>query len=222
MRVIGIDPGRKGAIAVLKENRKIVECIEMPTKRDPAGKETQRSIDFHQLYAFLGKFQHEKPIVIIEKVRAIKGSAAMSTFKFGRNYQAVVDAAEVWKYPIRYVEAKYWQDHFFGETVWKPKKKGRYGKLKNDTKAMALIAARKIWRSKGTQEEHFYPNYKVEMGDRAVPHDGKVDALLIAYWGIKNVLEKGLHPYGPVAVKTPTLFKSEEHTSIFKGFRPEE
>jgi len=221
MVLIGIDPGRTGAIAVIRHNdRKIIDCIEMPMKDDEAGNKSRQSVDFHQLYIMLGKYKDLKPIVIIEKVRAIKGSAAMSTFKFGRNYQSVVDAADVWKYPIRFVEPKKWQAHYFNEGMHKPKIEGRYGKLKTDTKLMALRAAKKIWKHTGTQDEHFYPTYVKKRPPNAKVHDGKVDALLMAYWGLRHILEKGLHPYGTIPVKLEPIFDSEKHVGALDGYVP--
>lgn len=182
----------------------------MPTKpkRDFKGKasKTEKEIDFHTLSLFIGKWAKKgNCICLIEEVRHIHGASGMSTFKFGQNYQSCIDAVDAWMLPINFVPPKTWQKHF---------------KSKNDSvrnaKDRALSYAKRIWANPLTQQRFFFQNDNgVRSRNVRLPHDGIVDALCIAYWGIRHIVERGRHPFGPVSVKQRAIFASEkENPSI--------
>lgn len=190
MVIIGMDPGANGGIAILNEKGKVLETFIMPIYKD-----TRRDVDFYALASILSKYRKRKPIVVLEKVHAIQGCAAATTFKFGQNYQACKDAANIWKMPLFDVYPKEWQKLVFNPN-YHPKKKTKSGKRKTDTKAKALAAARKLM-AQNSWTIHLFKDY--ERGFRpknAKPHDGKVDALCIAYWGYRKVAQSSLKcPY---------------------------
>lgn len=115
-------------------------------------------------------------LFIMEDVHAIFGSSAKATFSFGH----IVGALEVMlianSIPFVLVQPKKWQKEMW-EGVPLQKKSSSTGKTKvTDTKAMSLIAAKRI-----------FPNEDLRRNSRCkVAHDGKVDSLLIAEYARRN------------------------------------
>lgn len=179
--VVGADPGRKGAVVVLDaETGKIVDMIPSKMNGD--------ELDHHYLHNRLVKYRGACESVWLENVHAIFGSSAGATFAFGDAYGALrVILALVLETPfdgngVQTVSPKVWQ-----KTAWKnieivasPKMKdGRPIVLKSglpkmdvDTKATSLRAAQAIFPG----ESFILPRCRK-------PHDGVVDAALIAYHG---------------------------------------
>jgi hypothetical protein len=207
MIFIGIDPGNHGGVAVLKENKQIIETFAMPILKSNSGK-TSYEIDFYTLTLKLGKYKDQKPLVIIEELTGRGGWGATQTFKFGRNYQTCINAVEGWRMPAKYVKPQEWQKHF-------PKlrnDKNRSEKLTKQqlSKLRAWQAAKRIWVNPKTQNRYFKAHKEEKERHNAKKfHDGIVDALCIAYWGIKHLGETGKHPYEPMDMKNKPLFESE-------------
>jgi hypothetical protein len=169
MKVIGIDPGAKGAFAIVDHGRLTLTetlpktCGELSIKRFVKRlRELSMGVDY----------------VLIEKVHSIPGASSKSTFQFGVNVGFCTFAAQMADLPIEYVEPKKWQKHYFHGAVRLFKK----GTDKVDTKAMAAREAREL-----------FPDHNFFLTTRATkPHDGLVDAALIAYYGstFKRVTKK--------------------------------
>lgn len=166
---IGCDIGKSGAIVIQDlENGNIVKQV-MPI----VGKD----VDVHELISILEAFKDTDCMVIIEDVRAIFGAAASSTFTFGFVAGVTEAALIALKLPYRRVNPKIWQKLAFAgvKEIRKPSTKNKLGKEikgKVDTKAMALIAAKRL-----------YPNVDLRPTERSKnPHDGIVDALLMSWY----------------------------------------
>ncbi len=114
------------------------------------------------------------PYLVFEKLGVIFGSSKATAFSMGYQSGAVEMMAIALGIPYTKVPAKQWQkDMFQGVDVIK-----KTGKTSNDTKAMALIAVKRI-----------FPTQKLTFGDRATkPHDGLVDALLMAEYAKRKNL----------------------------------
>ena len=163
---IGIDCGLDGALAKLDKSGRILELLRMSTLKKGKG----RKIDIATLSDYLHHQSHTGALtVIIEDPGGHAPSAAglrSMTYSF-----AVTEAACVIG-RIRYelVMARRWQAEY-----WTRPKMPKGAKF--DTKAAALDAARKLW-----------PAQDWTHSERAQkPHEGFVDAALIAEWGRRKL-----------------------------------
>ena len=156
---IGIDIGKKGAIVVLAREpwTKAIDPIVMPIIGD--------QVDYHELYDILSRYAKTNCHVIFEKLGVIFGTGKSTAFSMGHQAGAVEMACIALRIPYTKVPAKQWQKEMFQgvDEITKP------GKSSRDTKAMALIAAKRL-----------FPDFKMTFGRATTPHDGVVDALLMA------------------------------------------
>ncbi|MDF3917497.1 hypothetical protein P3W43_01365 [Salinicola salarius] len=96
--IIGIDPGQKGGIAIMTEDRNACGYV-MPL----AGKE----IDGHELANYLRGLPDV--LVIIEKVHSMPKQGVASTFKFGMGFGIVIGVCEALGLPYRLVTPQAWK-----------------------------------------------------------------------------------------------------------------
>jgi len=168
---IGIDIGKKGAICVLNPDG--IEIYPMPMVKDELAYSDLYDLMQHIQAVTLAK-TGGNPHVVFEKLGVIFGSSKVTAFSMGYQSGAVEMMMISLGIPYTKVPAKQWQkDMFQGVDVIK-----KTGKTSNDTKSMALIAAKRI-----------FPNQKLTFGERATkPHDGLVDALLMAEYAKRKNL----------------------------------
>ena len=87
MLIIGIDPGIKGAICILKDG-KILDVFDMPIM--PVGKKNKSQVNGSQIYNEIQKAiidEDKKDIkVVIEQVSAMPGQGVTSMFNFGQSF----------------------------------------------------------------------------------------------------------------------------------------
>lgn len=112
MNYIGIDPGNKGAIALLQDGE-VTEYMAMPL----VGKE----INVRSLMAFIGQYQN--PIVVIEKVHSMPKQGVASTFTFGKGYGKIIGAIEAFSYSYMLVAPHEWKKKVLAGMNWKKNKK---------------------------------------------------------------------------------------------------
>lgn len=116
---------------------------------------------------FIKGFKKKPELVVIEDLHSIFGASAKSNFQFGVNNGIIIGALEAMDYKYTKVAPKKWQ-----KAIWQDDDHIHYGE-KLDTKATSLNAALRL-----------YPNEKFFMSSRSsVPHDGIVDAVLLATYG---------------------------------------
>lgn len=191
---IGVDPGIDGAICALRGSdvidRVIVPCYEKTTNKpsrtrknkDGSGGEIKkdkfnktiyiksRVIDDQKYCDAIKSLKVKYPdaSVTIEKVRNIMGTSAMTNFNFGHNFGLIrgflisVFGAD----NIKEVPPKTWQSkvQISSDLALDPKTNSK------DPKATALKSVMRL-----------FPNEVLKASVRSsVPHDGLVDALLIA------------------------------------------
>ena len=164
--VISVDPGTKGAIAVIYIDKKKVEFVDI----------TQKPSVLIDILTHI-KVSTELLGVVIEDVHAIPGSAAKSTFKFGFNYGAITAVLYSVVRVVFKIPPKEWQD-FIGLKVSKKLKGDR---RKREIKLKVASIAKKL-----------YPNAEV-YGKRGGLLDGRTDALMIGHTVYYKYL-KGLNP----------------------------
>jgi hypothetical protein len=168
--VMGVDPGKSGAIALLGEDKELLLYV-FPRK----GTE----IDLATLALMFRDLNKDVSECYMEDVHAIFGSSAKSTFAFGRSVgqlEACIVAAGI---KLTKVQPKAWQAIAWckDDLVQTPTKR-KYKRtglpiMKTNTKATSLNAARRVF-----PDEDFLPSKR-----HRTPHDGMYDAALIAFAG---------------------------------------
>ena len=111
MRIIGIDPGLNGAIAVL-QNNKVIQIHDVPVMTD--GKKNKRQLNSAQLVKLLkDNFQDEvDTVVVVEQVNAMPGQGVTSMFNFGQTFGAIKGICAALNLPIFFVRPAKWKKHF--------------------------------------------------------------------------------------------------------------
>ena len=111
MRIIGIDPGLSGAIAILDDS-KINKLFDMPVM--PDGKKNKRQLNS----AFLVKLikdnikNLEDTVMVVEQVNAMPGQGVTSMFNFGQTFGAIKGICAALGLPIFFVRPAKWKKHF--------------------------------------------------------------------------------------------------------------
>lgn len=123
-------------------------------------------VDWHKLNDILEPYEGFNGMVVFEKLQSIFKSSKRTAFSMGEQYGSVRMCCI--SNAIRYTEvpAKDWQKEIFqGQD-----KIYITGSKKVDTKAMALMAVKRL-----------FPHLNLLMTEKSsVPHDGLVDAILMA------------------------------------------
>ena len=88
MKIIGIDPGLSGAIAIL-ENKKVLKIFDMPVMSE--GKKNKRQLNSAQLVNIVRENinNNEEIAVVVEQVNAMPGQGVTSMFNFGQTFGAI-------------------------------------------------------------------------------------------------------------------------------------
>jgi|TARA_B110000259_G_scaffold171843_1_gene203711 crossover junction endodeoxyribonuclease RuvC len=111
MRIIGIDPGLSGAIAIL-EDSKIKELFDMPVM--PDGKKNKRQLNSALLVKLIkDNIQNlEDTVMVVEQVNAMPGQGVTSMFNFGQTFGAIKGICAALGLPIFFVRPAKWKKHF--------------------------------------------------------------------------------------------------------------
>ena len=111
MKIIGIDPGLSGAIAILKDN-KICNLFDMPVM--PEGKKNKRQLNSAQLVKILNEniIKNEEIVIIVEQVNAMPGQGVTSMFNFGQTFGAIKGICAALGLPIFFVRPAKWKKYF--------------------------------------------------------------------------------------------------------------
>jgi len=177
--VLGIDPGKLGAMAIIDIDTKLLqEIIMIPVT-------SENDIDVKELYT---TFQNilikygELCSAVVEDVHAIHGASAGSTFSFGYSVGVIHALLKCLEIPMILDQPKTWQallwkglDEIRGPSKFDKNGKEHRGKL--DTKAMSLLGSKRI-----------YPNAKLTdpRSERAKKENHNIsDAIQIAAYGVE-------------------------------------
>tara|TARA_X000001036_G_C20466352_1_gene719620 strand:- start:62 stop:553 length:492 start_codon:yes stop_codon:yes gene_type:complete len=111
MKIIGIDPGLSGAIAVL-ENNKVLNIFDMPVMSE--GKKNKRQLNSALLVNFLKDNikDNEEVAIVVEQVNAMPGQGVTSMFNFGQTFGAIKGICAALEFPIFFVRPSKWKKHF--------------------------------------------------------------------------------------------------------------
>lgn len=154
---VGIDVGFNGGIVAINEDTTIVEQHCIPK-------------DITELYQPFSTISdnYDEIHCWVEDVHSIYGMSAKSNFRFGWIKGAKETLARDYFGVCNLVTPKVWQ-----KDIWRDEDVVLNSKGGKDTKATSLKAAERLW-----------PGHDFTRSARATkPHDGLVDAALIALYG---------------------------------------
>ena len=111
MRIIGIDPGLSGGIAIL-DDLKIFDIYDMPIMSE--GKKNKNQLNSAQLVNIIQEniSTNEDIAVVVEQVNAMPGQGVTSMFNFGQTFGAIKGICAALKLPIFFVRPSKWKKHF--------------------------------------------------------------------------------------------------------------
>ena len=111
MRIIGIDPGLSGAIAILDDS-KIKELFDMPVM--PDGKKNKRQLNSALLVKLINDNikNLENTVMVVEQVNSMPGQGVTSMFNFGQTFGAIKGICAALGLPIFFVRPAKWKKHF--------------------------------------------------------------------------------------------------------------
>tara|TARA_B100002051_G_scaffold260478_1_gene281001 strand:- start:1736 stop:2227 length:492 start_codon:yes stop_codon:yes gene_type:complete len=111
MRIIGIDPGLSGGIAIL-DDLKIFDMFDMPIMSE--GKKNKNQLNSAQLVNIIKKhtLSNGDTFVIVEQVSAMPGQGVTSMFNFGQTFGSIKGICAALGLPIFYVRPAKWKKHF--------------------------------------------------------------------------------------------------------------
>jgi len=111
MKIIGIDPGLSGEIAVL-ENNKVLNIFDILVMSE--GKKNKRQLNSALLVNLLKENinKEEEVAVVVEQVNAMPGQGVTSMFNFGQTFGALKGICAALELPIFFVRPSKWKKHF--------------------------------------------------------------------------------------------------------------
>lgn len=169
MIFIGIDPGKDGAIAYIDTvTGKIGKTVTPKIGTE---------VDLNKFCDFLRKLTKVEHYVVLEDVHSLFGMSAKSNFSFGQNTGHIEGMLVALGAKYSKVAPKTWQKSMWeGVKIQRktPKNGKKLGAVK--TKETSLLAVKRL-----------FPAVDLRKSERSTnPHDGIVDALLLAEYGKRN------------------------------------
>lgn len=165
--IVGVDPGKKGAFAFITPDG-TGHTMKVPLIKS-------KELDTRELARLVRGFVDlgEEVVIVLEDVHSIFGASAGSNFAFGHINGFLEGLCNAYGYRYHKVQPKTWQKmmHEGIPVITKPAKKVG-GKPTKDTKAMSLMAAKRL-----------FPDYSFTKGRGVVPDDNIVDAVLLMEYG---------------------------------------
>lgn len=153
---IGVDPGLNGAIAVINDTGSL-HILDMPTVTVERNNKSKRQVSATELAHIFANFNSNDTHVYVEKVSAMAGQGVTSVFSFGRSFGMIEGILAANRLPVTFVAPATWV-----------KAIGR-GQGKDASRARAM---------------ELFPENQADF--KRVKDDGRADAALIAYWGMKH------------------------------------
>ena len=111
MKILGIDPGLSGAIAIL-EKKKVLNLFDMPVMAE--GKKNKKQLNSAQLVNIIreNSIGDEEIAVVVEQVNAMPGQGVTSMFNFGQTFGAIKGICAALNLPIFFVRPSKWKKYF--------------------------------------------------------------------------------------------------------------
>lgn len=170
---IGIDIGLKGAIVEIDTNSNTKTYHNMPVKNGEIDPEGIYQLLQHIQQTSLTRYK-QNPIVLFERLGVIFKSSKATAFSMGRQAGIIEGFVVGLGLPHHIIPPKIWQKEMFNGIIMPKKSTGS-----NDTKAAALIAARRLYPGE---------EFKISTRKDSKDHDGIVDALLLCEYAKRKNL----------------------------------
>lgn len=156
MRIVGIDPGAYGAIALLVDGC-LIRVEDMPILRLKKGKTEKAVVDIYSLAPLLREMRPD--VAYVEQVGGLPGQSAPAAFNFGRSTGVSEGALAAHEVRIEYVPPAVWKrtlrvnDGKDGARaaamkLW-PKSADSFKRKKDDGRAEAALIAEYAHRREG-------------------------------------------------------------------------
>lgn len=167
---VGIDPGHKGAIAIIDQKSNIIAIEDMPTFQTPTGtkkvvnlkivSEYKTRVDSKELYRILSQYKDAQ--VLLEHAQAMPEQGEVSIFTYGEGYGRLLGVLD--SLQLSYFEVS--------SSTWKAK--------------MGLTAEKRLSIEKANK---CFENAQEYI--HLAKHDGRAEALLLAKY-LKDIHLKKL------------------------------
>lgn len=159
--IIGIDPGLDGGIAVLMQDYAGIEARVVAMPIVDLGK--KRRYDMAKIRNLI--YQAHPTQVAIEKQQAMPRQGGCSMFSLGEGFGILSGIVAGLGFALLHVPPKIWQAD------------AHRGISGDNTKAKSIVAAQQL-----------FPDVNLLATERCTkPHDGMADALMIAWWALRNL-----------------------------------
>ena len=111
MRIIGIDPGLSGGIAIL-DDLKIFDLFDMPIMSE--GKKNKNQLNSAQLVNIIKEhiIKKDDTFVIVEQVSAMPGQGVTSMFNFGQSFGVLKGIFSAMQIPMDFISPVKWKKHY--------------------------------------------------------------------------------------------------------------
>jgi len=157
MKILGIDTGKRGGFVIIDESGKVIDKLIMPV--------IDKEYDVTTILSFLEDHK-DVDFAVIEKIHAMFQVPAKTTFEMGKGYGIVLGLLYNFKIKFYEVTPKQWQK-------------------KIHVNCLASRAKDKSYYIFNREFPELAETFKISpKGNKTLkPHDGLIDALLIAEYG---------------------------------------
>ena len=154
--IVGVDPGARGALAIMSVDGQLLRLIDMPVVEVKVGKAMKTRVSpellAHELRAYMGEAH-----AWVEQVTAMPGQGVSSMFSFGRSLGVAEGVLAGNGLSLRYVSPAKWK------------------------KALGLSADKGVSRRRAIE---LWPDHRKAF--ERVKDDGRAEAALLAWWWWKR------------------------------------
>lgn len=164
VRIVGIDPGKTGAIALLDLGSRSPAVYDIPLLPGTKGKEV---MDYRKVAELLAPPDSGRIIAVLEGVSARPTDGSVQAFQFGRSFGALEMALIGHGYEMHYPTPNTWKRHF---------NLTKLSKEETDSQAKE--------RSRGLALQRF-PDVADHL-KRKMDH-GRAEAMLLALYGAEKL-----------------------------------
>ena len=107
MIILGIDPGRFGALSVMEGEA--CRCFDMPIHEIKRAGKIRREIDPHGLANLVVQWVGSNDHAFVERVGVRPGEGAVPSFSFGRGFGIIIGILAALAVPYTMVESRMWK-----------------------------------------------------------------------------------------------------------------
>lgn len=149
MRILGVDPGAYGALALIDSSGRILELSDMPILKVRRGKTDKAEVDGYALGDMLRSWGID--LAFIEQVGGMTGQSPSASFNFGRSEGIVEGAIKFLRVRVESVPPATWKrfmrlrggkddSRAMAIRMW-PKWSQKFARKKDDGRAEACLIA---------------------------------------------------------------------------------